>query len=133
MTEQRVPAGWYPVDGGQQRYWDGSMWTDHTAPAATDEARRAALSAALGQHVSWGCVVVERDAFSAIVTGARPAVTVSHGLHFVACLLTCFLWLPVWIVAAARAKGPQPYTLRLDVGVDGQVIATEISPAAWSP
>jgi uncharacterized Tic20 family protein len=26
------PAGWYPVDGGGQRYWDGSAWTEHTAP-----------------------------------------------------------------------------------------------------
>lgn len=27
-----APAGWYPVDGGQQRYWDGTQWTAHTAP-----------------------------------------------------------------------------------------------------
>lgn len=26
-----VPAGWYP-QGDVQRYWDGSAWTDHTAP-----------------------------------------------------------------------------------------------------
>lgn len=28
-----VPAGWYP-DGVVQRYWDGSAWTEHTAPMA---------------------------------------------------------------------------------------------------
>lgn len=28
-----VPAGWYPVQGGNQRYWDGTAWTDHVAPA----------------------------------------------------------------------------------------------------
>ena len=29
-----TPAGWYPDpnDAGQQRYWDGSEWTDQTAP-----------------------------------------------------------------------------------------------------
>jgi hypothetical protein len=29
------PAGWYadPDDGAQQRYWDGSRWTEHRAPA----------------------------------------------------------------------------------------------------
>lgn len=30
-----VPAGWYPDPHGQaglQRYWDGSRWTEHTAP-----------------------------------------------------------------------------------------------------
>lgn len=28
-----APAGWYPVDRGMQRYWDGTIWTEHTAPA----------------------------------------------------------------------------------------------------
>lgn len=23
------PAGWYPVDGGQERWWDGSAWSEH--------------------------------------------------------------------------------------------------------
>lgn len=32
MTES--PAGWYPQQDGSQRYWDGSAWTAHTAPAA---------------------------------------------------------------------------------------------------
>jgi len=27
-----APAGWYPA-GGSLRWWDGSAWTDHTAPA----------------------------------------------------------------------------------------------------
>jgi hypothetical protein len=26
-----VPADWYP-DGAVQRYWDGTAWTEHTAP-----------------------------------------------------------------------------------------------------
>jgi hypothetical protein len=31
-----VPAGWYPDPNGQplQRYWDGTQWTEHTAPQA---------------------------------------------------------------------------------------------------
>lgn len=28
-----APAGWYPIDGGGQRYWDGSAWTEHISPA----------------------------------------------------------------------------------------------------
>ena len=26
------PAGWYPQPDGQQRYWDGELWTDHFGP-----------------------------------------------------------------------------------------------------
>lgn len=28
-----APAGWYPIDGGGQRYWDGAAWTEHIVPA----------------------------------------------------------------------------------------------------
>ena len=31
-----VPAGWYP-EGNLQRYWDGTRWTENTAPLATSE------------------------------------------------------------------------------------------------
>lgn len=30
-SQQGIPAGWYPR-GDVQQYWDGSAWTDHTAP-----------------------------------------------------------------------------------------------------
>ena len=35
MTTPSTPAGWYPdPDGsGGQRYWDGTVWTEHRAPA----------------------------------------------------------------------------------------------------
>ena len=31
-----TPAGWYPdpSGSGQQRYWDGTQWTEHYAPGA---------------------------------------------------------------------------------------------------
>ncbi|MET3962874.1 hypothetical protein ABIE44_002808 [Marmoricola sp. OAE513] len=32
MTQ--TPQGWYPVDGGQERYWDGAAWTDQVRPSA---------------------------------------------------------------------------------------------------
>lgn len=35
MTQAQPPAGWYPdpQDATQQRYWDGTAWTGHTAAA----------------------------------------------------------------------------------------------------
>jgi hypothetical protein len=45
----QAPAGWYPDsnDPRQVRYWDGSTWTEHTAPAdqpSTTVAARAAFA-----------------------------------------------------------------------------------------
>ncbi|WP_344779441.1 DUF2510 domain-containing protein [Gordonia caeni] len=36
VFQSPVPAGWYPDPHGSelQRYWDGEVWTEHTAPAA---------------------------------------------------------------------------------------------------
>lgn len=31
MSES-APAGWYPDRSGELRYWDGTAWTQHTAP-----------------------------------------------------------------------------------------------------
>ncbi len=31
---QQQPAGWYPDSEGNQRYWDGAQWTEHSQPAA---------------------------------------------------------------------------------------------------
>lgn len=31
------PAGWYPQGGGE-RYWDGTQWTDHSRPAGQGSA-----------------------------------------------------------------------------------------------
>jgi hypothetical protein len=37
-----TPAGWYPdsQNTGQQRYWDGTRWTEHTAPLVGSEPPR---------------------------------------------------------------------------------------------
>jgi Excalibur calcium-binding domain/Protein of unknown function (DUF2510) len=32
-----TPAGWYPQPDGQQRYWDGELWTEHFAPGVSAE------------------------------------------------------------------------------------------------
>ena len=53
MTTQNTPAGWYPdpQTPGQQRYWDGSAWSEATQPAAvaaTDFAQPAGYGYAQG-------------------------------------------------------------------------------------
>jgi hypothetical protein len=44
--EMSTPAGWYPQNDGQQRYWDGAQWTEHFAPGASNAAAPLAAPAA---------------------------------------------------------------------------------------
>lgn len=75
--------GWYPDPTGQpgQRYHDGRRWTEHFTPTPPP-----APTQAVAVAVSHG-------------GGA------SHGLHLVLTLLTCGMWLPVWILIAIFSGG----------------------------
>ena len=39
--------GWYPDGTGVQRYWDGTQWTEHTAPLAEVEVQETAVEEAV--------------------------------------------------------------------------------------
>lgn len=75
MTTPLSP-GWYPDPNGrpERLYWDGQQW--HTAPPPVPLAPSPQVA-----HV--------------VVTGGA-----NNGLHFVLTLLTCGLWLPVWLIVA---------------------------------
>lgn len=51
---QQPPAGWYPdpSDPGTQRYWDGSAWTDHSAPLAQAQGDPAGYTGPTPGHTS---------------------------------------------------------------------------------
>lgn len=70
------PAGWYPDPSGKamQRYFDGTEWTDHYAPATPQPAGVVTLGGA------------------------------NHVAHAIIALLTCGLWLPIWAIVAATEK-----------------------------
>lgn len=70
------PAGWYPY-GNQQRWWDGTGWTEHYAPAQQ------------------------------VVVQTGKTYKTSHGFHLVMTILTAglwalFVWLPVGLYNSAR-------------------------------
>jgi hypothetical protein len=82
-------AGWYPDPGGQpgQRYYDGVKWTGHFTPypPATTQP-----SVVVNNHVGFPAPGV-----AVAVSGG-----VNHGLHLLLTLLTCGMWLPIWIIIA---------------------------------
>ena len=86
MANPCPPPGWYPDPAGTgiQRYFDGTDWTMHHAPAAPPMPQPAGV----------------------IVTGAN------HALHAILSLLTfwaCGGWIWIWLfVALANNKKVQP-------------------------
>lgn len=50
LTAASPPSGWYldPVDGTRLRYWDGTAWTGHTAPAVAAPVAAAPVAVAPG-------------------------------------------------------------------------------------
>lgn len=94
-----VPAGWYPDPdnhsgfrfGGvpSMRYFDGVQWTENRAPM-----QRRQPPPPQGQQP----IIVNQQ----FAPQAPPVVVynggTNHGLHLVLTLLTCGMWLPVWII-----------------------------------
>ncbi|HWA64811.1 MAG TPA: DUF2510 domain-containing protein [Mycobacteriales bacterium] len=55
-TDAQPPAGWYPdpSDATQQRYWDGSTWTGHTAASGATAAVPTGPAVAAGAALPTG-------------------------------------------------------------------------------
>lgn len=92
-----VPAGWYPDPenttgfryGGvpSMRYFDGEQWTEHRAPMQRSQQRFPQQPIIVNQQVGQPMPIVVNNGPSSMV-----------GLHLVLTLLTCGLWLPVWVI-----------------------------------
>lgn len=95
-----VPSGWYPDPHGRpgQRYHDGTRWTEHFTPFPPSVVQQPQV------------VIHNTNTLAA----APPVVIdnrgrVNHVLHLLITLVTCGLWLPIWIILAiaesARRSG----------------------------
>ena len=91
-------AGWYPDPGGQpgRRYHDGKSWTTHfvpdpPAPVAPQP------SVVVNNHVGHPA---SAPSIAVAVSGGT-----NHGLHLLLTLLTCGLWLPIWLIIAIFGGG----------------------------
>ena len=92
-----VPAGWYPDPdnatgfryGGAPslRYFDGVQWTENRVPMP----RRGPQP----QQPSQPIIIAQQMAPTQTVYVGGGT---NHGLHLILTLLTCGLWLPIWIL-----------------------------------
>jgi Protein of unknown function (DUF2510) len=83
-ASQWPAPGWYPdpYGKGEYRYFDGANWTSGASPVPGYLAPAPPAPAQPGVAVA--------------VANGGP----NHALHAVLTLLTCGLWLPVWIIVA---------------------------------
>ena len=90
MTDPSRPStpapGWYQDPGGQPglRYHDGQRWTQHFVPTPP---------------------VVPAPAAPAVAVAVSTGGGTNHALHAVLTLLSCGLWLPIWILVAILGGG----------------------------
>lgn len=77
------PAGWYPLEG-EQRYWDGFVWTEYRAPAAAP--------AYYGQRYEAPLVITDERTNAATIVIAWIVTVITAGYMF------------PWAVAATRGK-----------------------------
>lgn len=75
-----VNAGWFPDPSGQpgQRYYDGQRWTQHFVPTPPPSVA----------------------APSAVAVAVSSGGGANHALHLILTILSCGLWVPIWILCA---------------------------------
>lgn len=66
----QAAAGWYDQGDGTQRYWDGSAWTDHSAPSAVPQAPSGGASPAAPMAVPPAAPVAVPPGYAAMPSAA---------------------------------------------------------------
>jgi hypothetical protein len=85
QPQPATPAGWYPHPTAEPvtlRWFDGADWTDQVAPLP------------MRQQLAPAPVVVQPQPRKYVSRGVSGS---EHALHAVLTVLTCGLWLVVWI------------------------------------
>lgn len=85
MSEGQAPAGWYPDAAGQQRFWDGTAWTEQVRAAGTSSASgdvggrlKGAASSAAGRLTAKHTDLPEGTVWSAV---GKPVTGIGAGRY----------------------------------------------------
>lgn len=95
-SDQWAPNWYQDPSGppGQLRWFDGNEWTDHFHQQA------AVTQPALAQPT----IVIAGGGSGAAVATTVNVKGPNHALHFILTIVTCGLWLPVWIIIAVFGR-----------------------------
>ena len=101
-------SGWFPDPYGKDayRYFDGTNWTAGTSPVpgylapAPPQPEHLAPLSPQPQPYKWWIPPQRQQPKGTQVVVKGPDTTI----HFVLTVLTCGLWLPIWIIAALVGK-----------------------------
>ena len=112
-------AGWYPDPAGlpRQRYFDGQEWTGHysdqyTLQRLSDAERADRLNAVIVDNAKDGWRVESHTQFQAVLVS--PGEPQGNVLHAVLTLLTCGLWLPIWILYLLNRRTDERFILTVN-------------------
>jgi Domain of unknown function (DUF4429)/Protein of unknown function (DUF2510)/Short C-terminal domain len=98
-------AGWYPQPDGQQRYWDGEMWTNHVAPGEPTAAAATGTVEAKGHN---GTIVFDADFVTITRKGFLARATIGKGEKRIpVASITAIQWKP----AGAMVNGFIQFTI----------------------
>lgn len=106
---------------GQLRYHDGTSWTEHVhAPAPPTP------MGAYQQPVPQTIVV--GGGGGAAATAVAVSTGPNHLLHFILTVVTCGLWLPVWIVIAIFGRKKVSVATSSSAGGGAPVVIQTVAP-----
>lgn len=95
-------------------------------PVLSPAERQRAFSGAVADLGRFGTVVPLGEYQAQLATPGRK---VNHVLHLLLSLVTCFLWVPVWIVVGVRAQPEQHRVIYVDelgrLWINGQLTTGE--------
>jgi thiol:disulfide interchange protein len=112
MTDM-PPAGWYPdpEDASQQRYWDGSTWTEHRAPGVAAQPTQPTYAPTNTQGYDQGQAAWSQQ--QPDTSGSAIAALVLGILSIVACLGP-FTGIPAMIVGRRASRDIETSDGRLE-------------------
>jgi len=140
MEVMTAPAGWYQQSDGQQRYWDGELWTQHFAPGIPDDRTagptmgREPLPGSghrrfcAADFIGWGSLALV--ALLGAMTSGLSGAAVMLGLFLlIVAGLALIRGQVAWARLGSRAAGGAALAAALGFMTVGAVTAPPISPA----